>query len=579
MNVKYLFAAALGLLVTIGASAQDTNTVKLKIIQTSDVHGSFFPYNFIERKEAKGSLARVSSYVNEARKEYDGNVILLDNGDILQGQPTCYYYNYVANGKQNIVSKILNYMHYDAATVGNHDVEPGHAVYDKWFSELRCPVLGANIINTATGLSYLKPYTIIEKGGVRVAVIGMLTPAIPSWLEEKLWQGLHFDDIVTSCKKWVDFIKRNERSDIIIGLFHSGWDGGIATADYTEDAAKAAAENVEGLDIVFFGHDHRARKAVVKSPSGTDVLCLDPSCNAVNVADATVEITKTDGKVVAKKVYGEVKDITSQPVDEAYVSFFKDDIQEVKEYVNQKIGNIGKTMYTRDCFFGDALFTDFIQNIQLKLTKADISFCAPLQFNAVIPKGALTMADMFKLYRYENKLCVLRMTGEEIRKHLEMSYDLWTNTMKTKDDHIMLLDERNSTDMQKFGFRNMTFNFDSATGIDYVVDVTKPDGEKVKILRMSDGKKFDLNKWYNVAMNSYRANGGGELLTRGAGIPKEQLRERVVYESKLDLRHYIAEEIKKQKNISPKLNGNWRFVPETFTKEALQRDRKLLFGE
>ena len=111
------------------------------------------------------------------------------------------------------------------------------------------------------------------------------------------------------------------------------------------------------------------------------------------------------------------------------------------------------------------------------------------------------------------------------------------------------------------------------------MDVTKPDGEKVRILRMTNGEKFDPKKWYRVAMNSYRANGGGELLTRGAGIPKEELLSRKVYESEFDLRHYLAEEIKRKGKISPKQNNNWRFVPESWAKPALQRDRELLFGK
>ena len=156
-------AGPFALAATCPATAQETKTVKLRILETSDVHGSFFPYDFIERRDAKGSLARVSSYVNRLRQEYGDNVILLDNGDILQGQPTCYYYNYVATDKRNIVSDILNYMRYDAATFGNHDVETGHSVYDKWISEMNAPVLGANIIDTATGKPYVKPYTIIER--------------------------------------------------------------------------------------------------------------------------------------------------------------------------------------------------------------------------------------------------------------------------------------------------------------------------------------------------------------------------------------------------------------------------------
>ena len=577
--MKYLLTAMLGFAALSNTMAQETKTVRLRLIETSDVHGAFFPYDFIQRRETKGSLARVSSYVNNLRREYGRNVILLDNGDILQGQPTCYYYNYVATDKQNIVSKRDNDMGYDAASFGNHDVEPGHKVYDKWVGEVDCPVLGANIVDTKTGLPYVKPYTIIERDGVKVAVLGMLTPAIPNWLEEDHWSGLKFEDIRQSARKWIAYLRKNEKPDVIVGLFHSGWDGGIVSPQYMEDAVKATAEGVDGFDLIFFGHDHRARRAEVKGPDGNTVLCLDPSCNAMNVSDAEIVITKQDGKVVEKTVTGDVKDITAEPVDEAYVNHFAADIEEVKAYVGKKIGSIAKTMYTRDSFFGNSSFIDLIHNMQLSLTKDDISFNAPLLFNAQIKEGPVYMSDMFKLYRFENKLCVMRMTGEEIRRHLEMSYDPWVNTMKQKDDHIMLLDEKNSTDMQKFGFKNMTFNFDSAAGIDYEVDVTKPDGEKVRILRMTNGEKFDPKKWYRVAMNSYRANGGGELLTRGAGIPKEELLSRKVYESELDLRHYLAEEIKRKGKISPKQNNNWRFVPESWAKPALQRDRELLFGK
>lgn len=579
MKLRYIIFAMLGISALGTSAAQETKTVKLRLIETSDVHGSFFPYNFIERKETKGSMARVSSYVNKLRKQYGENVILLDNGDILQGQPTCYYYNYIATDKPNIVSKILNYMHYDAVAVGNHDIEPGHAVYDKWIGELNSPVVGANIINTATDQPYVKPYTIVERDGVKVAVLGMLTPAIPCWLAEDLWSGLRFESIEKSAAKWVKYIKEQEKPDVMVGLFHSGWSGGISTSDYNEDAAQTTAQAVDGFDVIFFGHDHRARAVEEKSNSGNVVLCLDPSCNAMNVGDAQIELTVKDGKVIDKKVTGEVHDITEEPVDEKFVSHFSEDIEEVKQYVSKKIGELTKTMYTKDSFFGSSMFIDLIHNLQLKITGADVSFNAPLQFNASLKAGPVYMSDMFKLYRYENKLCVLRMTGEEIRKHLEMSYDLWVNTMKSPDDHIMQLDERNVSDMQKFGFRNMTFNFDSAAGIDYVVDVTKPDGQKVKILRMSDGKKFNPKKWYKVAMNSYRANGGGELLTNGAGIPKEELPQRIIYKSDLDLRYYLAEEIKNQVTLTPTANNNWRFVPEKLVKPAIERDRKLLFGE
>ena len=178
-------------------------TVELRIIQTSDVHGCFFPYDYINMTPAKGSMARVYSYVKKLRTIYGKNLLLLDNGDILQGQPTCYYCNYIKPESKNVAASIVNYMEYDAQTIGNHDIETGHNVYDKWIKEVDCPILGANVINTKTYKPYLQPYTMFVRDGVRIAVIGLLTPAIPYWLNEKLWSGLQFVNMTESATYWL----------------------------------------------------------------------------------------------------------------------------------------------------------------------------------------------------------------------------------------------------------------------------------------------------------------------------------------------------------------------------------------
>ena len=108
----------------------------------------------------------------------------------LQGQPTCYYYNYIATDTKNIAAEVVNYMKYDAGAFGNHDIETGHAVYDKWIKEVECPIVGANIIDTVSGKPYTTPYTIILREGIKIAILGMTTPAIPNWLNESLWAGL-----------------------------------------------------------------------------------------------------------------------------------------------------------------------------------------------------------------------------------------------------------------------------------------------------------------------------------------------------------------------------------------------------
>ena len=569
---KLLLACLTMLCFNISVMAKD-KTVTLHLLETSDVHGCFFPYDFINNKPSKGSLARVSTYVRQLR-EQGGQVILLDNGDILQGQPVCYYYNYIKTNVPNIAAEVVNYLGYDAQTMGNHDVETGHAVYDKWTQEVKCPMLGANIINTATGQPYLPPYTIIERQGVKVAVLGMITPAIPNWLKEQLWQGLRFDEMVSTARQWAKYIKEHEKPDVLVGLFHSGWDGGIRTADYDEDATRKVTEQIPGFDVIFFGHDHTPRQETVGN-----VLCLDPANNAMRIAEAELQLVCKNGKWTVGQKNGKLVEVGDLPVDEQYMAHFQPQIDSVKAYVNRKVGTLSQSLDSKDCFFGSSALTDLIQDLQLSITGADISFTAPLTFNTTIPQGDITVGEMFNLYKYENQLYVMRMTGEEIRKHLEMSYDLWCNTMTSPDDHLLLLNAHTYNDQQRMGFKNFSFNFDSATGIDYEVDVTKPDGQKVRILQLSNGQPFDEGRWYRVAVNSYRGNGGGELLTKGAGIPRDSLQGRIVWESEKDQRYYLMQEIERLGTINPKAHNNWRFVPEAWTKPAAERDRKLLFGE
>ena len=577
------------LLSVASVEAKSSKTVKIKVIETSDVHGHFFPYDFMEKKPIKGTLSRANTYIKEQRKKYgEDHFLLIDNGDILQGQPCVYWSNYVMPENENIAASVINYMKYDAETVGNHDIEPGHKVYDKWIREVRCPLLGANIVKEEfknaearpehiyTGI---KPYSVHYKDGVKIVVIGMLTPAIPNWLNKSIWKGLEFEEMTSCAKKWIKYVKETEKPDLIFGLFHSGLDGGINTPDYEENATESVAREVPGFDIIFFGHDHQVHNMWVTNKAGERVLCVDPSCYVANVAEAEITLTYKKGKLAKKDIKGNIVSVLDEKIDEQMMTDFQPTIDKVKEYVGRKIGYFKNPIYTRESFFGNSAFTDLIHNLQMSISKADISFNAPLAFDTTIDAGEVTQADMFKLYRFENLLFVLKMTGEEIRKHLEFSYDMWCNTMTSPDDHALRLNDDAKEDQQRTGFQYYTFNFDSACGIDYEVDLTKPDGQKVKILRMSNGEPFDESKWYKVVMNSYRANGGGELLTRGAGIPKDSLESRVLFHTDLDQRHYLTEEIKRLGTIDPQKNNNWKFVPEAWVKPALERDRKQLFGK
>ncbi len=553
------------------------HTIKLKIVQTSDIHGNFFPYDFINRKAWGGSLARVHAFAEEQRKTFGENLILLDNGDILQGQPSVYYYNFIDTVSSHLCADMLNFMRYDAANMGNHDIETGHAVYDRWVKECNFPVLGANIIDTKTGAPYLPPYKIIERDGIKIAVLGLITPAIPAWLAENLWEGLQFEDMETSARKWVKIIQEKEKPDILIGLFHSGRDASKNTGKWNENASLTVAQNVPGFHIVLMGHDHRQFCQNVPNCEGNYVMAVNPGSNGNDVSDIDITITK-NGNETSMNIDARLTDMNKYEPSQEFMAHFKKQYDDVDNFVKQKIGTITASLDTRPAYFGSSAFIDFIHTLQLAISGADISFAAPLSFDATIDKGDIYMSDMFNLYKYENMLYVMELTGKEIKDYLEYSYSIWTRQMTSPDDSLLLLkDITPEEDKSHAIFANPSYNFDSAAGIIYTVDVTKPQGEKISISSMDDGTPFLMDKTYKVAINSYRGNGGGELLTRGAGIPQDQLHARIVFSTDKDLRFYLMEYIRKQGTLSPKALNQWRFIPDEWVKQAAKRDYDLLF--
>jgi len=410
-------------------------SVQLKLIETSDIHAALFPWDFINNRASSASLAQVYTYVQQERANKDQSVILLDNGDILQGQPLVYYSNFEKTESQHICARVMNYMNYDAATVGNHDIEAGHPVYDKIVKEFNFPWMAANAVDTKTNDPYFKPYTVFEREGVKIAILGLITPGIPMWLPEKIWAGIDFQDMILSADKWVKIINEREHPDVLIGLFHAGvnanYNGQTAGMNCNENAAQLVAEQVPGFDVVFVGHDHNSWNYTVKNSEGSEVLILGTQGSSRTVTEASIRLHKNHAKGRwEKEISGKVIQVKDFQADEAFLNAFKSDIEEVKTYVAKPIGRFTESIFARESIFGDSPFVDLIHRIQLDLTKADVSFAAPLSFNAEIKKGEVYVRDMFNLYKYENLLYTMKMSGQEIKDYLEFSYGQWFNQMK-----------------------------------------------------------------------------------------------------------------------------------------------------
>ncbi len=584
------------------AFAAPQGTVVFKIIETTDVHGSIFPYNFITDKATDTSLAQLATLVATERAKKSQNVILLDDGDILQGQPIVYYYNFEKTTGTHIVADVMNYLGYDAGTLGNHDIEAGHPVYDKLLKELKFPWLAANAVK-ADGTPYFAPYTIINKGGAKVAVIGLITPWIPNWLPQQFWTGMKFEDMVTTAQKWVTTVREKEKPDLVIGLFHSGVDytyGGLkADTPNNENAAELVATRVSGFDIILTGHDHQSTNKTVKNPNGKTVFIFGAQNGMRNVSVVTAILmrnAKDDGW--DKSISGKIQPIAGLAADPKFTEKFAAQFNEVKTYVSRPIGKMTGSINTRDSMFEDSAFVDLIHTIQLGVTgnpdfglnKAEISFAAPLSANATIPTsadGTLFVRDMFNLYVYENFLYTMNMTGQQVKDFLEFSYQGWMDTMKSDADHIInfkkdasgnvVVDEKSKLPVTATRY----YNYDSAAGILYTVDVTKPAGSRITIASMADGSPFSLTKTYSVAINSYRAQGGGGHLVTGAKMNDAEVKAmKFVTSSTIkDLRYYLMKWIEGQKEVlAPKPIGNWSVSPADWAAKAKVLDMPLLYG-
>ncbi|PKL25994.1 MAG: bifunctional metallophosphatase/5'-nucleotidase [Spirochaetae bacterium HGW-Spirochaetae-3] len=586
--------------------------LKLTFIETTDIHGAIFPYDFITGKTLDTSMAQVATLV--AQKRAQGEVVLMDDGDVLQGQPTVYYYNFQKTDTPHIWGDVLNYLGYDVATMGNHDVEAGHPVYDKLAKEVKAPMICANIVKEGTDEPYFPPYAIITRQGVKIAVLGLTEPKITEQLPNAFWSGMDVLDMVETAKKWVPIIQAKEKPDMLIGLFHAGVDytygGQTADTPSNESASQLVVERVAGFDFIFVGHDHagwegkgydpatKSKSVDVKDPSGKIVPIYGglAGASAIPVVEVSLQWDSA-AKTWKKDVAGSLVPLKGVAADAAFLAKFDPAKAELMAWVERPIGKMVGKITSDEAMFGDSAFVDLINRIQLELCAdptmglkpAQISIAAPLDQNAYLPTtadGTIKVRDMFSLYKYENFMYTMDLTGEQIVKFLEFNYGKQFATMTGPSDQLIAFvmgpDGKPVFNARYNSYDTVTraYNYDALAGIKYTVDVSKPAGSRIKVISMSDGKPFELGRTYSVAINSYRGSGGGGHLTAGVGLPADRLKklELVTSSTTKDLRFYMLKWFEKQVGpIEVKRDDNWKVIPEDWAAAGKANSYPLMY--
>lgn len=582
-NLPALTLLSLGLLVALlsGCGKQE-QAVVLDIFETGDVHGQLLPVSILTGEDSGGSIARVSTVVRSYRDSTDADhVLLLDAGDLLQGQPITYYYNVIDTLSSHPVAEMYNRLGYEAMTVGNHDIETGHGVYDRFVEDIDFPMLGANVIDVATGRPYFKPYVILRKAGKKVAILGVTMPTLTDNLPPHLWSGLEFRDQVETARAYAQEILA-EDPDLFICLMHSG-PGRVNDDKVVPMATNAGydlARAIPEADIVFCAHDHHPLLDSIPREAGGYTYMLDAASDARLLSHCRVTLSRQSDGSRFVQVHPELIRLDEVEPDERFVRTFAPEEQAVKDFAAQPVGEITEAIDSRSAFFHPAPFTDLIHQLQLEIfPEAEVSLTAPLAEDLIIPAGTIRMADLFSLYRYENYAYLMRLRGSEIKAHLEESYDRMIQTMTAPSDPLYKID-----DLKRGGaylpLAGPSFNFDTASGISYLVDVTRPSGDRITITGVGpEQRPFDPEEEYLVVMSSYRAQGGGGLLTRGAGIPKAELADRVVRTTERDLRYYLIDFFRTHSPYTPHISSSWMYVPDSWAEEAVPRDSVLIYKD
>ncbi|WP_274649745.1 bifunctional metallophosphatase/5'-nucleotidase [Paenibacillus humicola] len=519
---------------------------RVVILETSDLHGFIFPRSYADHAEARRGLAKVAGAVSLMRREHP-QTLLIDNGDCLQGTPLTYYHARVNDKPNNPVVACMNELRYDAAVPGNHEFNYGLPYLQSAVRASRFPWLSANTVDIATGKPYFgRPYLIRQfDGGLRVGLLGLTTSYIPNWEQPAHIAGIRFEDPVDTARKWVDFLKQTERVDAVIVSYHGGFERDLQTGRPSEkltgeNVGYAICENVPGIDVLLTGHQHRAiagsriNGVCIVQPANEGRFLGKVTLTAERHADGW-NITETQSELIPADRF--------EP-DPAVLEIAGEVEALAQTWLDQPIGFVEGSMAIdshEDVRLREHPLIEFINRVQMDVSGADISNTALFDNQSPGFGERITMRDIVANYIYPNTLKVIRVSGRDIRAALEQSAEYFE----------LGEDGRITVSRAYLAPKPQHYNYDMWEGIDYVLDISKPAGQRVTKLER-DGKPLDENEQFEVVMNNYRAGGGGNF-TMFQGKP-------VIKDIAKDMVEILADYIRERRTIKAEANGNWKII-------------------
>ncbi|MFQ5662270.1 MAG: bifunctional metallophosphatase/5'-nucleotidase [Terriglobia bacterium] len=521
-------------------------TLRITVLATTDVHGNLWPYDYLRGQAAERGLAKVASYVKRVRVRQP-HTLLVDCGDTFQGTPLAYLYAEKNTVELNPVVAAMNAVGYDAMAVGNHEFNFGLTTLWRLKEEAAFPILGANIVSTYHDTRRdFTPYVIRRVGGVRVAILGMVTPAVPRWEPPDHRIGYKFRDLVETAKRFVPKLRR--KADLVILLVHSGLGRDPETGEprrqlYPEEnRVWDIAEQVPGIDAIFFGHSHQ--ELAGKEVNG--VLLVQAKNWAQSVAQAEFVLAREKAGAPWRLIERQSRLVPMDetiPADPEILALTREAHERTERYLNTVVGQLDRELDARTGRIEDHPLVELIQRAQLHYGRAEASLASLFSTRTRWVAGPVTIRDVYGLYFYENQLFTVEITGAQLKEALEYS-------ARSFKSYPWPRQGRGSPFADLPGY-----NHDMAEGVSYQIDLSRPPGERIVELRF-DAAPLDPARRLRLALNSYRWSGGG-------GYPEASgLRHaKVVHRARKQVRELIIDYLLEHQPLDTTVDHNWEIVP------------------
>jgi len=544
------------ILLALLAATLSAQTAKVSILATTDLHGYIYPYDYFTQKPANYGLAKIATLVAEQRK-VTPDALLIDVGDTIQGSPLeSVYQTYKQSGRLpagitiparalsiDPMMLIMNAMRFDAMTVGNHEFNYGLDNLNAARRVARFPWLSANTVASGPNTKTFIPYLEKTVQGVRVAIVGLTTPAIPLWEKPEHYKGYTWENPTASLKRLIE-IWGDNKPDLIIVAAH----GGIDKTGGTENFAWQVAE-VAGVHAVIFGHSH----GEVAETFNGDTLLTQPKNYGASLTRLDFEFIQTaSGKWQMSKRRSHLIKVTDQTAaDEQILALAKPYHDATEQYLSSQIVQSSIDLSAATGRYEDTALVDAIHEVQLFYTKADVSLSALFNPRLTVRKGPVTVREAAALYVYDNTLYKIEGNGAMLRAALENAALYFESCPTPKCDTGNLINP-------KF----MGFNFDMAEGVTYEIDISKPAGQRIQNLNFK-GTPLKDNQPLTIALNNYRAAGSA-----GYGMFKTA---KVLWQSNEAIRDLIIEYYTRKKSFPTKPSNNWQLLPVAARERLLKQ--------